>query len=331
MRLLLPFLFAAMFLLTSCAEVELGSHLYKKWEGPSANTQVAQQGTFKVGKPYTVMGRTYVPRETYDYVETGIASWYGPGFHGNKTASGEKYDNNELTAAHRTLQMPSLVRVTNLDNGKSVIVRVNDRGPFAKGRIIDVSKRAAELLEMTRAGTAKVRIELLADESRILAQVARSGKSTKGVEVAFNQTGRLPGSMTMTDAGSQVAMLTPQQQRLVSSLSQEEQNLAYAAKADTVKGHYHEGHFYPDPVVTQQAVIPTGIYVQAGAFGVRENAAKLQQKLQAISPARVDPVAYGGKTLYRVRIGPLDSVRTADNVLSRVLSSGQSDAIIIVQ
>jgi rare lipoprotein A len=322
----LPFLLVAMLLLTSCAEVELGSHVVKKIQGP---TQTTQQGTFKVGKPYTVLGRTYVPRETYDYVETGIASWYGPGFHGNKTASGEKYDNNELTAAHRTLQMPSLVRVTNLGNGRSVIVRVNDRGPFAKGRIIDVSKRAAELLDMTRAGTAKVKLELLADESRILAQVAKSGQSTKGVEVAYNQTGRLPG--TMTDAGTQVAMIKPQQQQLISSLRPEEQNMAYAANADSVKGHYHEGHFYPDPVVTQQPVSPTGIYVQAGAFGVRDNAARLQQKLQAISPARVDPVAYGGKTLYRVRVGPLDSVRTADNVLSKVLASGQSDAIIIVQ
>jgi rare lipoprotein A len=97
---------------------------------------------------------------TYD--QTGIASWYGPKFHGKKTASGETFDQNKLTAAHRTLPMQSLVRVTNLDNGHSAIIRINDRGPFQKGRIIDLSKRSAS--ELGIRGTARVRVQLMKEE-----------------------------------------------------------------------------------------------------------------------------------------------------------------------
>ena len=96
-------------------------------------------GVYKVGQPYQIDNVWYYPREQPDYDETGIASWYGPTFYGKRTANGELYDGNQLTAAHRTLPMPVNVRVTNLDNGKSLVVRVNDRGPYARGRIIDLS------------------------------------------------------------------------------------------------------------------------------------------------------------------------------------------------
>ena len=132
-----------------------------------------QPGQYKVGEPYEIDGVQYLPHEDYKYSETGIASWYGPGFEGKQTANGETFDPDELTAAHRTLPMPSLVRVTNLDNGKSVVVRVNDRGPFANNRIIDVSKRAADLLGFTGVGTAKVSVEILSIESRAIADAAK--------------------------------------------------------------------------------------------------------------------------------------------------------------
>ncbi len=314
-------------MLTACSQIELGSHLFKKWNGPedeyvpaSGNATVAQ-GKFKVGKPYSIAGQTYYPRETYDYVETGIASWYGPGFHANKTASGERYDQNELTAAHRTLQMPSLVRVTNLSNGRSVVVRVNDRGPFAKGRIIDVSGAAAKLLGMVGAGTAKVKIELLANESRALAAAARRGESTKGVEVAYNRTGQLPSSYGYQAPTGPV----------MSDIPNTEADIVTAAKMGSVSGHFDDGKFHPDPIVTQTTVVPTSLFVQAGAFGVQDNAQRLADKLSVIAPARVESGQYGGRALYKVRLGPLDSVRTADSVLSKVLAKGQSDAIIIVQ
>jgi rare lipoprotein A len=116
-------------------------------------------GTYRVGKPYTVSGRVYVPEEDANYREEGLASWYGDDFHGRLTANGEVFDMAALTAAHPTLPMPCYARVTNLSNGKSLIVRVNDRGPYHGNRLIDVSNKAAELLEFKGNGVARVRIE----------------------------------------------------------------------------------------------------------------------------------------------------------------------------
>jgi rare lipoprotein A len=116
-------------------------------------------GTYRVGKPYMVAGRMYVPEEDVNYREDGLASWYGDDFHGRLTANGEVFDMDSLTAAHPTLPMPSYARVTNLSNGKSLIVRVNDRGPYHGNRLIDVSNKAAELLEFKNNGVARVRVE----------------------------------------------------------------------------------------------------------------------------------------------------------------------------
>jgi rare lipoprotein A len=116
-------------------------------------------GTYRVGKPYTVGGRVYVPEEDVNYREEGLASWYGDDFHGRLTANGEVFDMASLTAAHPTLPMPCYARVTNLSNGKSLIVRVNDRGPYHGNRLMDVSSRAAELLEFKGNGVARVRVE----------------------------------------------------------------------------------------------------------------------------------------------------------------------------
>ena len=116
-------------------------------------------GTYRVGKPYVVAGRMYVPEEDVNYREEGLASWYGDDFHGRLTANGEVFDMDGLTAAHPTLPMPCYARVTNLSNGKSLIVRVNDRGPYHGNRLIDVSNKAAELLEFRSNGVARVRVE----------------------------------------------------------------------------------------------------------------------------------------------------------------------------
>lgn len=115
-------------------------------------------GRYKLGKPYRIAGKLYVPRHDPDYSKTGIASWYGKDFHGRLTANGEVYDMNALTAAHPTLPLPSLVMVTNTANGRRVVVRVNDRGPFARNRIIDLSHRAARVLGLARQGTGRVHV-----------------------------------------------------------------------------------------------------------------------------------------------------------------------------
>ena len=127
-------------------------------------------GHFKIGKPYTAFGVAYTPQDYESFEETGVASWYGEDFHGKKTANGEIYNMGDLTAAHPTLPLPSLIKVTNLQNGKSQILRVNDRGPFAKNRVIDVSEKAAELLGFKGKGTTSVRVELLRDDTDQLLQ-----------------------------------------------------------------------------------------------------------------------------------------------------------------
>ena len=131
------------------------------------------QGYYKVGQPYVIDGHVYTPSEDYSYDETGIASWYGDAFHDGTTANGEIFNKNELTAAHKTLPLPTLARITNLDNGRSIVVRINDRGPFSGARIIDVSQRAAQLLGFEQQGTAKVRVQVLADESKAIADAMR--------------------------------------------------------------------------------------------------------------------------------------------------------------
>jgi len=158
---------AACLMLANCASSgKFGSRVDPKY-GVSSSPRVVAfgepvpkgGGVYRVGKPYTVAGRVYVPEEDVNYREDGLASWYGDDFHGRLTANGEVFDMGSLTAAHPTLPMPCYARVTNLSNGKSLVVRVNDRGPYHGNRLIDVSNKAAELLEFKGNGVAHVRVE----------------------------------------------------------------------------------------------------------------------------------------------------------------------------
>lgn len=314
-----------LFGLAGCAEADLASHVAKTIPGNSGS-----KGDFKVGNPYKVSGKWYRPTESYTLVETGIASWYGPNFHGKKTANGEVFNKHELTAAHRTLQMPSLVRVTNLDNGRTLVVRVNDRGPFKRGRIIDLSERAAELLQFKNNGTAKVRLEVLGRESRAMAEAAKRGEDTRGVEVAMNesayahqggysrvhQSTHTPAISARAEPAVQVAGLPPAVESDVIG-------------SGAVQGHSVGGKFYPDPVVDTVAVAPTSIYVQAGSFGNLDNANKYAQSLQRFGQAKVYPAMVNGQQFYRVRIAAAN-VSNADAVLARMANSGMSNAIIVV-
>lgn len=174
-------------------------------------------GTYRIGKPYTVAGRVYVPEEDPDYRAEGMASWYGDDFHGRLTANGEVFDMTSLTAAHPTLPIPSYARVTNLRNGKSLIVRVNDRGPYHGNRLIDVSNKAAELLDFKSNGVAKVRVEyvgrapLEGSDDRQLIATLRTGvpaPSPSSVRVASarpfvpelpSSAGRIRGEVPMPE------------------------------------------------------------------------------------------------------------------------------------
>jgi rare lipoprotein A len=319
--------------LSACSSLQFMAAGYKQYQGPPA------QGNFKVGKPYNIAGRTYYPEESYNLDETGIASWYGPGFHGGRTANGETFDKYELTAAHRTLQLPALVRVTNLENGKSVVVRVNDRGPFARGRVIDVSRRAAELLGFIGNGTAKVRVQVLPDESRQVKEMARRGESTRGVELALNNLSGgptlapLPRGDLARDPVKNNSILpvkyTPPAPPIGRSVPI--MDMPTSETAAEVPVHAGpEGVFYPDPVVTRYPVMPTQIFVQAGTFADHGNAIKASQQLSALGPVRIKPVTSGSRELYRVQVGPVRDVRAADGLLSRVINAGHTDAVILV-
>jgi rare lipoprotein A len=139
-------------------------------------------GQYLVGHPYTIAGHTYYPRENANYTAVGMASWYGDAFHGRRTANGEVYDMRSFTAAHPTMPLPSYARVTNLANGYSIIVRVNDRGPYHGGRVMDVSSRVADVLDIKGAGTAKVKVEYVgpaplegSDDAMLLASLRTDG------------------------------------------------------------------------------------------------------------------------------------------------------------
>src|SRR3954471_571731 len=183
----LAVLVAGGLLVAGCAETKLAVTAAKSIAADRPSQPTPARGVYKIGDPYQINGVWYYPAEDYRYDETGIASWYGPDFHGKYTANGETYDMNDLTAAHHTLPLPSLVRVTNLDNGRSIVVRVNDRGPFAKGRVLDMSRRGAQLLGYEQSGTAKVRVQILAQESK---QLAAQMKAQGAVQVASNNAAR---------------------------------------------------------------------------------------------------------------------------------------------
>lgn len=288
-------------LLPGCSLVRVGADTAKGGGSPSSS------GLFKVGQPYQIQGQWYYPQESYSYEETGIASWYGPGFHGKRTANGEVYHQGQLTAAHRTLQMPSFVRVTNLSNGKSVVVRVNDRGPFARGRVIDVSEQAATLLGFRGNGTARVRVQVLPEASRQVAQAAREGRLWTGAA----PTGESPPIQTVSATTS--AAPRP-----------------YEVNGQPIPAHEIGGNFYPDPIVTPRAVpASTAIYVQAGAFGQRENAARLAERLAGHGTVEVREVTVNGATYHRVRLGPIRNVAEADRLLSRVAALAPDAKIVV--
>lgn len=193
---LIPMLAAAAAGLGGCAQInpqQFASAHSKEYfpssiYGPASPRVVADGdpvprggGVYLVGEPYTIAGRTYYPSEKR-YVKTGLASWYGDAFHGRRTANGEIYDRDGVTAAHPTLPLPSYARVTNLHNHYSMIVRVNDRGPFAAHRILDVSRKVAETLDFHHRGTTPVRVEYLgaaslagSDDQKLLATLRLDG------------------------------------------------------------------------------------------------------------------------------------------------------------
>jgi len=287
-----------------------------------ARTPGAGIGIYKVGKPYQVDGIWYYPHEDLAYNETGIASWYGEAFHGRYTANGEIFDLNGLTAAHHTLPLPSVVQVTNLENGRSLTLRVNDRGPFARGRIIDVSRHAAKLLGFEQQGTAKVHVRVLESETLEAQAIARRNGVEEGPQTRVQVAQAAP--RTTVDAqtlaplpGTRTTQQPAQMPRSIQSASADPP----AAPAERpLSGQ-----------VTQASARPNAkIYIQAGAFARMENARSVQQRVAPLGSSSISGVRVNGQDLFRVRIGPVANVEAADRLLSKVLAAGLVDAQIVV-
>lgn len=308
-------------LASACAETAFVAQTAKKISPtpPVEEPAPKSQGEYKIGNPYQINGVWYYPAEDFSYDETGIASWYGPGFHGKTTANGEIYDMNEMTAAHKTLQLPALVRVTNLENGRSIVLRINDRGPYVHGRIIDVSRRGAQLLGFEGKGTAPVRVTVLSDESRALAARLRSGRALARGESPITVTD-LPKQVVSTSSlppppGAQAAAPSP-----TAALPRPAPAAAASAPLPET----------PVGTMTYSAPQKTDIFIQAGAFSQFDNANRVKARLNSVGKVQVSSVLVNGRDLFRVRVGPMASVETADRVLEQVIGAGYPDARIIV-
>lgn len=303
-------------------------------------------GIYKIGDPYQVNGITYRPQENYNYKEVGIASWYGPDFHKGLTANGETYNMHALSAAHRTLPLPSVVKVTNLENGKTVVVRVNDRGPFVNNRIIDLSKTAADKLGFLDSGTAKVKVEIMADESKALKKkiLAAGGKVVGGAPLTEVETDERVDSQTPPAQAVNLLAPQPQGTPATQAAAMSDVNAAFASTG--LGDEEEEVLFSPQKARARadngdlllsnasSANVPAAgeggrFYVQGGAFSNYDNALAVQKKLSEFGSAKIQKVSSAGNTIYRVRIGPYQTGEASVAVMDIIEQSGYTDLRLI--
>jgi rare lipoprotein A len=302
-------------MLGACSETELLFNTAKAVRGRD-NPGGMATGTpiYKIGNPYKIGDAWYYPAVDYNYDETGIASWYGEQFHGKSTGNGEIYDMNAITAAHRTLPLPSIVEVTNLENGRTIQVRVNDRGPYARGRIIDLSRRSAQLLGMERQGTAKVRVRILAEPSRQIA-MQLGGKDDTGLVEVNGVRGAPRAAVATADIPGTPPAPRPPGPKGSPAVGNATTPIVVTPSTDSVK-------------IVQ--VKPTNIYIQAGAFAEYTNANRARTSLAGLGPTNISQANSSRQPMFRVRLGPIKSVDEADRLLERVAGSGYPEARVIV-
>ncbi len=303
-------------------------------------------GVYKVGKPYRVAGQWYYPKVDYAYQEKGLASWYGPNFHGKPTANGEVFDMNRVSAAHKTLPLPSVVRVTNLENGRSLLVRINDRGPFVRGRIIDLSRKAAELLGFVAQGTALVEVHLLLEPSRQAALAVGAAdhpefgpappKAAPSIEVTIeNLDGQDAAPAGTRESAAQPPLRVASANPAPPGTPPPYDGMTNIEAASTSSASKAAGD-RPGPTANESVVlVPVGetpsIFIQAGAFSQYENANRLRARLGLLGyPVRVHQVYITNQPMFRVRVGPLRSVEAADRTLDRLVAAGYADAQIVI-
>jgi rare lipoprotein A len=257
---------------------------------------------YKIGAPYEIKGVTYYPHVDYSYDQTGIASWYGEQFDGRYTANGEVFDLNQLTAAHTTLPLPSIVEVTNLRNGRTLRLRINDRGPFVHQRILDVSRRAAQLLGFESAGTAPVRVRIMPRESMYAA--AELMKDTPAGQIMLAQAASAPSTPYPT-----APRTMPAPSYAVAQPGLAAPTYGVAARSRATVGRY---------------------YVQTSGFVYREYAQRAEYAVAPLGRVAIVTSYDSGTPVYRVQVGPLTNSVEAQQVLARIVGTGYPGSRIIV-
>lgn len=365
--------FAVTFLLAACSTRQQENSTHKNAQFCGSYTPVPDTAKrdytqmdprYKVGKPYKIKGRWYYPCEDFNYEEVGVASWYGPGFHGKKSANGERYNMHALTAAHRTLPLPSLVEVTNLTNGRKAVLKVTDRGPFARDRIIDVSHAGAKQLGFIGNGTAQVRVRILKEQSMRFA-----GISTKNAPKSIGPRNNNNNKSRNLNNGldEHIDNTFPWQQPVqLAELSEKENDIQIQRDLGYVpipqKGNNRQSAIRKTPAsalptrnaltapvqlasLKKEQFTPVDhdgthitatkpFYIQAGAFSSYENAQKFSQKLNDqksthFPPAFIISAHIQGKNIYRVRVGPAKTSLEANQLLGKMIHQGYSDAKIV--
>ena len=317
-------LIASAFLLTACfpeAEflMQATKQLSRDIKGDSKKISQPVPKGYKVGKPYTIAGIKYFPRHEPAYDKVGIASWYGEPFHGKKTANGEIYDMNDLTAAHKTIALPSLVRVTNLENKRTLTLRVNDRGPFVNGRIIDISRRGAQLLGFYKKGTTKVRVKFL-----------------RLANLKPHKVGKVKERKTPEEANVQIKMTTRevmeqqteriQDRPVITTSYLEGPTIADTTNVATITSEKIQTRKYSHTTSTQK-----GIFIQFGAFSEKSRAIMISKRLPEFSFRKlIMPINVNGTKLYRVRMGPFKTAKKAETFLTESTLREFKDAKIIM-
>ena len=290
--------------LTACSS---GS-LFESWgneDETSAAMSLPNGSIYKVEKPYEINGVWYFPAENYNYSEKGIASWYMP-VPGQtaKTANGEEYIATEMTARHKTLPLPSIVRITNLENNKSIIARVNDRGPMVNNRLIDVSQKAAQELEFPVTGTTQVLVEVLPQESQEIRDALLAADRVYTEEGRSQDLSIVPPMPV--PASPQTEVIEP----------------IYVAEQPVQK---------PVEVVENKTIKPVvadGIYIQLGAFGDAANAARVERMASSVAQINTTTITRGGRVLSVVKAGPYSDLAAASKDLQTLKQLGYKDAFI---
>lgn len=301
-------------------------------------------GSYKLGSPYKIAGRWYVPREEPGYDRQGRGSWYGDDFHGRKTANGEIFDMRALTAAHPTLPLPSYAYVTNLANGRTILVRVNDRGPYANDRIVDMSHASARALGYEGAGTANVRV-------RYAGRAPLNGDDRRErqffAEQRWNRGGTMPVVTASRPPDAPVSIPEPFPAGTPGRWSAAGYRSALAGKdppapPQKYAGRYGAGAYQPTsnteslPPPYQPPYRPSTnsagrAYVQVGVFRDRNNAERLRRDLATLGPIEVAPLTNGaGGEHYRVRLGPM-TASAAGETLGQITARGISGGTVVTE